>query len=362
MQGTVNMPIALRLAAAAAASIAGLAAIMMVMWPAWPQTSGFLLPWQSAGWRLYLASPDGLAHDLPGRPFLLIAITALLAITLLSISLSVIGWPGDETAGGGASARGGDIDSKVSAELVKLIALVRGHLEANGLFGAALARANDQLPSLANPDQIRMVVSYLMLENENMRKKTANLQANLETSKRQVDQLKSNLAVAKVEGLSDALTSVKNRRAFDLALASELSEARNTTKPLSLIMTDIDHFKKVNDSYGHQTGDEVLKWFAQLLGRNVKGRDIVARYGGEEFMIILPQTPADTAARLAGQIKAQIESRDFTMLGNAKISIKLTASFGVAQWRDGEGTDALIKRVDAKLYEAKAGGRNRVAA
>jgi diguanylate cyclase len=359
---TFNLRIALRLSAAAIASLAGLAAIMMVMWPAWPQLSGDILPWKAVGWRLYLASPNGLAYDLPGRPFLLIAITVLLAITVLSISLSVIGWPGDEAAGTATFDRGGDIDSKASAELVKLLALVRGHLEANGLFGAALARANDQLPALANPEQIRMVVSYLMLENENMRKKTANLQSSLETSRRQIDQLKSNLAVAKVEGLSDALTQVKNRRAFDLALASELSEARNTAKPLSLVMADIDHFKSVNDRYGHQTGDEVLKWFAQLLGRNVKGRDIVARFGGEEFMIILPQTPAETAARLAGQIKAQIEARDFTMLGSARVAIKLTASFGVAQWREGEGTDALIKRVDAKLYEAKAGGRNRVAA
>jgi diguanylate cyclase len=351
----------LRLTAAAAASLAGIAAILMIMWPAWPNPSGAVFPWDAAGWRLYLASPDGHAYEAAGRSFLLIAVTFLLALTVISAALTFI--QGDAGANGSlASSRNAETDAEVSAEVSRLIALVRGHLEANGLFGAALARASDQLPTLQNPEQVRMVVSYLILENENMRKKTSNLQANLEASRRQIEQLRSNLAVAKVEGVSDPLTGIKNRRGFDLALATELTEARSTRKPVSLIMADIDHFKQVNDRYGHLTGDEVLKWFANILGRNVKGRDIVARYGGEEFAIILPQTPAETAARLAGQIKAQIEARDFTMLGANKISIKVTSSFGVAQWREGESTDMLIKRTDSKLYEAKAAGRNRVAA
>lgn len=352
---------ALRLAAAAAAGLAGIAAILMIMWPAWPSPSGSLLPWNAAGWRLYLTSPDGHAHEAAGQAFLLAAVAFLLAITAVSSVLGIIN-DMEEPQNASAVSRNSEADAEVSAEVSRLLAMVRGHLEANGLFGATLARASDQLPSMQNPDQVRMVVSYLILENDNMRKKTSNLQANLEASRHQIEQLRTNLAAAKVEGLSDQLTGVKNRRGFDLALATELNEARTSRKPISLIMADIDHFKQVNDRHGHMTGDEVLKWFSNILGRNVKGRDIVARYGGEEFAIILPQTPAEAAARLANQIKSQIEVRDFTLLGAGRISIKVTSSFGVAQWREGESTDLLIKRADAKLYEAKAAGRNRVAA
>ena len=356
------MRFAYRFVAATAACLAGITAILMVLWPAWLGASDAILPWQATGWRLLLANSQNQAFELQGRPLLLVAITLLLAITMVSTSLSVIAnhaAAAPQTAEADARA---ETEQAIGAEIAKLIALVRGLIEANGLFGAALAKANDQLPNMVNPEQIRMIVSYLILENDSMRKKTANLQSSLETAKRQVDQLKSNLATAKVEGVSDALTGVMNRRGFDLALANEIAEARGGGPPFSLILTDIDHFKTVNDRYGHQIGDEVLKWFAQALLGNVKGRDIVARYGGEEFAVILPQTPVDAAARLASQIKAHIDSLGFVIPGETKATMRLTASFGVAQWRDGEGTEALVRRTDAKLYEAKSTGRNKVAA
>ena len=125
-------------------------------------------------------------------------------------------------------------------------------------------------------------------------------------------------------------------------------------------MTDIDHFKAVNDRLGHPAGDDVLKWFAHILGTNMKGRDTVARYGGEEFAIILLHTRLDDATNLAGQIKTQLAESAWQMPAAPHTSVRITASFGVAELINGEGTGALLKRADARLYEAKQAGRNRV--
>ena len=201
-----------------------------------------------------------------------------------------------------------------------------------------------------------------MIENDKMKARTSNLQANLETSHKQIEKLKTNLATAEAQGLSDPLTGLKNRRGFDVVLASQLATARNGSQPLSLIIADIDHFKAINDRYGHPTGDDVLKWFAKVLSSNVKGRDTVARYGGEEFAIVLPATPVENAAKIAGQIKAQLEAQCWQKPGAPNTMLRVTASFGVAELVAGEGTSALVARADSKLYEAKQAGRNRVAA
>ncbi len=332
----------------------------MIMWPAWPGFTPNLLPWDSGSWRAMLVSGEGAAVPLPGRSVHLFAVVVLLAITLVATSLSVLTPEAPVPVIMQSVPKIPEFDQQVSNEVAKLLQLVRGHLEANGNFSVALNKITEQLPGIATPDQMKMVASYLILENDNMRKKSANLQANLEASKKLIDQLKNNLAVAKVEVLSDSLTGVKNRRAFDLSLASELAESRGTGKPLSLVMVDLDYFKQVNDRFGHQAGDDVLRWFAQALNRNVKGRDSVARYGGEEFAIILPETAIADAIVLAQHIKTDIEGRE--IMTSALRPIIITASFGVAQWTGHETTDTFLKRTDAKLYEAKTSGRNRVAA
>jgi diguanylate cyclase len=253
-------------------------------------------------------------------------------------------------------------DREVHSEVAKIISLLGSQVEANASFSAALGKAREQLPDSLKPEQVRLVISYLMIENENMRKRTSDLQGNLERSQRQIERLKSNLAAAELQGLSDPLTGLKNRRSFDITLAAEIASSRSAGKPLSLVMADIDHFKSINDRYGHPAGDDVLKWFAKILSNNMKGRDTVARYGGEEFAIIMPQTTLDNAALLAGQIKQQLEQQLWKKPGAPNTMLRVTASFGVAQLNPGEGTSGIIQRADAKLYESKTSGRNRVAA
>ena len=357
------MRFALRLTAAAVASLAGITGIVLLAWPGWiaaMKADGWLLPWESGAWSLLLVDAAGQASAATLQPILLAAITLLLAITLVSTFLSVMAPEPAAPVAALPQPPAHEHSAEINAELATVAALLRSHLEANGLYQTVLARANAQLPSLASPEQIRMIVSYLMVENENMRGKTTGLQGNLELSRRQIDRLKANLAAARAEGVNDGLTRLMNRRGFDLALASAVAEARDSVQPLSLVMTDIDHFKMVNDRLGHPAGDDVLKWFAHILGTNMKGRDTVARYGGEEFAIILPHTRLEDAANLAGQIKTQLAESVWQMPSPPHTKVRITASFGVAEFTNSEGTGSLLKRADAKLYEAKQTGRNRV--
>jgi len=154
---------------------------------------------------------------------------------------------------------------------------------------------------------------------------------------------------------TDDLTGLHNRRSFNELFSLALSAARRHGHPLSLIVIDLDHFKDVNDTYGHSVGDLVLKKFAELLKSMVRDEDVVARWGGEEFIILLSHTASDAAAALAERIRYGFEHDPCSATPFA-----VTASFGVAQLQDGEQEDALIRRADSALYRAKREGRNRV--
>lgn len=152
----------------------------------------------------------------------------------------------------------------------------------------------------------------------------------------------------------DPLTHVANRFQFDKVFEHSIRLSTRYGRPLSMMLIDIDHFKQVNDRYGHLVGDEVLKQIASLLSNNIRKSDIVARWGGEEFVILLPDNEVSSALTLAEALRIRIETDDFAPVE------QVTCSIGVVQWRVDDSPDALLKRVDEKLYEAKERGRNRV--
>ena len=167
---------------------------------------------------------------------------------------------------------------------------------------------------------------------------------------------------ARLEALAhtDPLTQTLNRRALTVRLAAELDRARRYESVITLLMLDLDHFKKVNDTYGHLVGDEVLREVALLLQNAVRSVDVVARYGGEEFVIVLPETSEEGGVVFADRIRERVEAEVF---GQAeKVKLKLTASIGVANFPSPrvESVEDLFARADAALYRAKADGRNRV--
>jgi diguanylate cyclase (GGDEF)-like protein len=165
-------------------------------------------------------------------------------------------------------------------------------------------------------------------------------------------------------GFTDVLTGWHNRRYLEERLQEELSRCRRETAPLTCLMIDVDHFKSVNDRFGHLAGDDVLRQVAARITREVRVSDVSARYGGEEFVILLPATPRTAGHLLAERVRAAVASAPFDVQGLAA-PLGVTVSIGVAEYRaaDGDGSSAggrLLARADAALYEAKAGGRNAV--
>lgn len=153
---------------------------------------------------------------------------------------------------------------------------------------------------------------------------------------------------------TDPLTGILNRRSFQRALKREISFARRHNLPLSFVMIDIDYFKRINDSYGHETGDRVLKSLARIIRKSIRNEDIFARFGGEEFTLLLPNTSVESAVEVCERIRQKIEK---TKLKGIKE--KITASFGITGLLPNDREIDILKRADDALYEAKRKGRNR---
>ncbi|MEM8945425.1 MAG: diguanylate cyclase [Planctomycetota bacterium] len=155
--------------------------------------------------------------------------------------------------------------------------------------------------------------------------------------------------------LTDSLTGVSNRRAYEFELSRRIAEWKRNETSVSLILVDIDYFKKFNDRYGHQAGDAVLKAVAEVLNNTVRDTDLIARYGGEEFAVVASGTGVDETKEIAERIRSLIESARFPFNG---LILRLTVSVGFAQIREGEDATAFVQRADAALYSSKEAGRN----
>jgi diguanylate cyclase (GGDEF)-like protein len=154
--------------------------------------------------------------------------------------------------------------------------------------------------------------------------------------------------------LTDQLTDLSNRRAGERSVAREVARAQRTHRPLSFVMFDVDHFKRVNDTHGHMVGDAVLKSVSAWMTELLRAGDIAVRWGGEEFLAILADTNLDEARQFGDRVRRQIEAIDFGEVG------QITISGGAAEYRPGEDPDETIARADANLYQAKSLGRNRI--
>lgn len=171
------------------------------------------------------------------------------------------------------------------------------------------------------------------------------------------DQLKENYLSSITQSVTDGLTGLHNRRYFDTHFNNMISQAKSLNKKLSTIMIDIDHFKNVNDTYGHQAGDEILKGVARLVQQSVRIADLCARYGGEEFVIVLPDTDAEGARVVSERLRTLIEQTPMPIPVEPK-TIKCTASLGISQLKPEDTAELLLSRADQGLYKAKDSGRN----
>ncbi|HMW56646.1 MAG: GGDEF domain-containing protein [Candidatus Accumulibacter phosphatis] len=228
-------------------------------------------------------------------------------------------------------------------------------------FGGSLASWSDALNLPTSHGSLASSVEDILRGTREMQAAIGVLQTRLEESRREVQQLRQEVARAREEALIDALTGLTNRKGFDLALDACLKEVTPETHGPCLLMIDLDHFKRLNDTLGHVFGDQVLSSVGQILRANVKGKDTATRYGGEEFAVILPQTPRGGAIGLAEALRATVFASRVRRSGKKEAMIgNISVSIGVADHIAGESATEFVSRADRALYTAKAQGRNRV--
>jgi diguanylate cyclase len=163
----------------------------------------------------------------------------------------------------------------------------------------------------------------------------------------------------RLESLTDSLTGISNRKHFEEMLVKAIDHAARHTKPLALIIIDIDHFKRFNDTFGHLTGDQVLRLVGVTMRERVKSQATLARFGGEEFGVILPDTTLEAARAIAEQIRENVMSRELVKRSTGESLGKVTISLGIAAFRKGDTAVSLLERADQCMFVAKRAGRNR---
>lgn len=209
-------------------------------------------------------------------------------------------------------------------------------------------------------EELRGVLNQVIDHTKRTLEAGRSLQNRLTAANQELESLRCEFQKVREESVRDPLTGVHNRRGFDLAVESLSRTAKDMQTPLCLLMVDADHFKKINDQYGHGFGDEVLRFIANTIIDKVRGADLVARYGGEEFVVLLPETALEGAARVATNIAQKLAQSPLKQKSTGTSIGAVTVSIGVATFRYSESTDELVARADKALYQAKSEGRNRV--
>jgi diguanylate cyclase len=252
------------------------------------------------------------------------------------------------------------VGARVIGEIDDVMRLLTDALGVSASYDASLSGASEQLSSATDGEQVKAIVDTLAKSTRDMREINKALEERLLLSKNEISNLQQSLEAIRAESLTDPLTGLGNRKYFDRMIETAVQNALANNEPLSLLMFDIDHFKSFNDSYGHLTGDQVLRLVGMSLKQTIKGQDITARYGGEEFAVVLPNTALRQALTVADHIRRAVMAKELKKKSTGEILGRVTISVGVSMLKPGDDTDALIERADGCLYAAKRNGRNRV--
>lgn len=253
-----------------------------------------------------------------------------------------------------------EIGSQLSSEIKQAMAVIAAAAGTTGAYGESLEGVATRIADTQTGADLKMVIKTLAQASREMQRNSVELEDKLADSEQQINALNERLEELRNESRTDALTGIANRMCFDETLEAEIANVDETQEELCLCLGDVDRFKQFNDTYGHQTGDRVLRLVASAIAGHVKGRDLAARFGGEEFAIILPQTNLRAAVTVADQIRERVHAKELIKKSTGESLGSITMSFGVARYRHGEPIEDLVARADACLYAAKNAGRNRV--
>lgn len=255
--------------------------------------------------------------------------------------------------------RAGD---QINATIQSVTGAVKDVHDATASYSGTLESVNERMSTIQNPEEMRAIVKTVMTDTQMMLERNQKLEQELDISSSLMQELQRDLEKVRKEAMTDGLTGLSNRKAFDAAISRVMEEAESASTGFTLLMVDIDHFKSFNDHYGHQIGDQVLRLVARTLIEGVKGRDIAARYGGEEFAIILPETNLTAGVAVGNSLRKTVALKDVINRSSGEKLGRITMSVGVAEYTPGEKVSDLIERADSALYTAKHNGRNQVAA
>jgi len=260
----------------------------------------------------------------------------------------------------GASAQIVLAGEKIARDLGQVVSFLKQAEEKSGDYGRTLETAATDLNRSLAPDQIRQVVSSLAAATLDMANHNQHLNEQLQRSTREIETLRASLESVRVESLTDSLTGLSNRRMFDETLRMRLEEARAQNTELCLVLCDIDHFKRFNDTWGHHTGDQILRFLASAMQAHARPDFLIARYGGEEFAMIMPRVSMRAAAQTAEALRAAIQTKRLRRRSTNEDLGQVTVSMGIARLQPGDTPAGLIERADACLYSSKRNGRNQV--
>ncbi len=235
-------------------------------------------------------------------------------------------------------------------------------LDTHGADTAAFSNALDELSTGPAPDaqRLREALSRLADEAREMARRSKQMSGQLAASTQQIEHLRSELQDARRDAMTDALTSLPNRRAFDETLQRMATATEGSGEPLSLMLVDIDHFKRVNDRFGHPVGDALLRRTASTIRNGLPLGGMVARFGGEEFAVLLPGQNLATAIEEGERLRLAVSGQRLAMRRSGERLSDVTISLGLAELLPGEDVAATLERADSALYRAKQEGRNRV--
>jgi diguanylate cyclase len=310
----------------------------------WPTVRNYTL------WLHYVSEGDGpLAHEIDRLLAAGEAITETVGEHLAATYL-----PEAQLNGGILEA--GDV---LSAELNSVTRAIENVQRSTEEYGAELASASERL---TDEKQVKSVVENLTAATTKVQAENRQLESQLAETTAELGRLRENLDQVRRDAMTDGLTGLTNRKAFDERLAAICAETEAQDQPMALAIIDIDHFKGFNDAWGHQIGDQVLRYVSSVIGRMGGPPRIAARYGGEEFAIIFPNEAGRAALAVLEQIRTEVSSRALKRRSTNEDLGAITISAGFAERLRGESIASLVERADAALYASKHAGRNRTTA
>jgi diguanylate cyclase len=252
------------------------------------------------------------------------------------------------------------MSASVLSEIEGITEMLDLSLGSTAQYGESLrAFSHDLAGATLNRVRIREIVAALVTTTREVAANNRTLEARMRESRSEIESLRETLEATRIESLTDPLTGLSNRKHFEAMLAATVETAASRATPSSLIVLDIDFFKRFNDLYGHLTGDQVLRLVGIVMREHMHPGATLSRFGGEEFGILLPDTDRETALGIAERVRTSVMGRELVKRSTGESLGKVTVSLGIAAYQRGDTPVSLLERADLCMFAAKRQGRNR---